>query len=270
MSKWLIPLLAVLLITSLAGAKDIVWITENLDFDLDTVPDDQGWVDLLTDNGHTVNVQAGAYWTTLDQGKIDMLNAAELVIVGRCTNSGNYDDGSEPTQWNAVTAPMILMNSYLARSNRWRWINSTTLIDGGSPVLEAVDAGHPVFNGVTLNAGTVVALDNTVGTGNVNFIGSIDVGNGSLIAKAEGNDWSWIAEWDTGVEYYSGGLVAGGPRMLFSAGVREDDALDLPCGAYNLTADGETMFLNAVTYIPEPATIALLGLGTLALRRRRK
>ncbi|MHC4173582.1 MAG: PEP-CTERM sorting domain-containing protein [Planctomycetota bacterium] len=39
---------------------------------------------------------------------------------------------------------------------------------------------------------------------------------------------------------------------------------------YNLAPAGEALFLEAVATIPEPATIALLGLVGLALLRRKR
>jgi hypothetical protein len=83
-----------------------------------------------------------------------------------------------------------------------------------------------------------------------------------------------MAIWDKGQEFYAGaGQTAGDNRMYFAAGAREGtDAAGVYWGQgmYNLTPEGEAMFLAAVATIPEPATIALLGLGGLALLGSRK
>jgi len=77
------------------------------------------------------------------------------------------------------------------------------------------------------------------------FANSTDVGNGTLIAKRADNDQIWIAEWQIDQEFYPGsGHFAGGPRLYFASGSAED--VD---GRYNLNADGEKMFLNAVRYM---------------------
>ena len=233
---------------------NIIWVTETQDSDLDGIQDDQGFTDLLTAEGHTVDVRLD-YWSELDlePNKVDELNAADLVIVSRSVSSGNFDESDEPALWNSVTAPMIQMSTYLVRANRWLWVNTNDVNDVDA-LLMAVDTSHPVFDGVTLEMGTIViAYDNTVSGGLTTFPSTIDVGNGTLIAQTFGIDCAAIVEWDAGVEMYPGlGAIAGGPRMFFACGSHEEDAAGVdvgPQGGYNLTADGELMFRNAVNYM---------------------
>ena len=268
MLKRFIPMVLVLALSltlPVNATYNITWVSEDIDNDGDGIMDDQGWIDLLTAQGYSVDVQRN-YWQTLDEDKIDTLNSADLVIVSRASNSGNYNDGDETSQWNSITAPMILSSTHLAESNRWRWIDSTTLIDDmGAPLMDIVDGSHPIFANLLIDV-----LDESVGSGNTTFLDTINVGNGTLIATAAELDAAWIAEWQQGVEYYDGsGQYSGGHRMFFVAGTQESDGM--PQGAYNLTPQGEVIFLSTVAYmIPEPATIALLGLGGLILLRRRK
>jgi hypothetical protein len=233
-----------------AGAN-IVWVTETVDDDADGIQDDQAWIDWLAAEGHTVDVRRD-YWLELDPNKVDELNAADLVIVSRGATSGGYDEGDEPALWNSVTSPLITLNCYLTRTNRWLWMD-TTATEHADDILMAVDTTHPVFDGVTFEMGSmVIFLDNTVGTGLATFVGSTDVGNGTLIAQRLSADQAWIAEWPAGVEFFAGsGQIAGGPRMLFVAGTQEGDiaVVSNPQGAWNLTADGEIMFRNAINYM---------------------
>ncbi len=236
-------------LTLSSRAADIIWITESYDLDLNGIQDDQEWIDWLTAEGYPLDVQRNN-WMVLDTGKIEALNSADLVIISRATNSGNYDEEGEADQWNSITAPMLSTNVYLARSSRWLWMDTTAYIrEVGSPPLEAVDAEHAVFFGVPLDENNqVVAYDDTIGSGDTTFMNFLDVGNGSLIATVAGEEWTAIAEWDEGVEYYDGAdQFAGGRRLLFSSGTQEVDAT--PQGALNLTADGRKMFLNAVRYM---------------------
>ena len=261
----IVLLFALCLTLPVEATYNIIWISEETDRDNDGIMDDQGWIDLLTDQGYSVDVQRN-YWETLDDDQIDALNSADLIIVSRAANSGNYDDGDEPTLWNSITTPMILTSTHLARSNRWSWIDSTSIIDDiGAPLMDIVDGSHPIFADLLIDV-----LDESIGTGDTTFLETTDVGNGTLIAVAAGFDAAWIAEWEQGIEFFDGaGQFAGGPRMFFVAGTQERG--DTPQGAYNLTPEGEMIFLGAVAYmIPEPATIVLLGLGGLILLRHRK
>ncbi len=237
-----------------AGAN-IIWVSSTRDYDVDGVQDDQAWIDWLVAEGYNVDVRID-YWKELDAAKVDELNAADLVIISRSTYDHDHSDGNEPTLWNSVTTPLITMNSWLVNSNRWRWINTTDWVRRDH-IMMALDTTHPVFDGVTFETGNlVIFLDNTVGSGQATFVGSIDVGNGTLIAQTLA-DFTWIAEWPAGVEFYAGsGHIAGGRRMLFTAGTQQrDGSPPTPWGAWNLTAEGEKMFRNAINYMLPAAPI---------------
>jgi hypothetical protein len=103
-------------------AADIVLVGEAHDYDVDGIQDDQQLVDWLVAEGHSVDVQYDN-WTTLNPDKMEVLNAADLIIVSRTCNSTLYDEGNEPTQWNSATTPLILMQALITRSNRWKWVN---------------------------------------------------------------------------------------------------------------------------------------------------
>jgi hypothetical protein len=243
-------------LASSISAANIIWVSDQYDELTDQIPDDMGWVDVLEANGYTVDNTSGAafgngYWRTLDTDKIATLNAADLVIVSRGSNSGDYaSDATEIEQWNSITTPLILMNPYISRSSRWLWVDNTTLAeDGGTPKIEAVDPAHPIFYGMELDTENQVEIyDQLVGTGTVSFYGTTNVGNGTLIGTVEDQDWTSIAEWKAGVEFYDGsGQIAAGRRMSLCMGTRE--GVGYGRGEYNLNAEGEKLFLNAVAYM---------------------
>jgi len=189
----------------------------------------------------------------LDAGKIDDLNAADLIIVSRTSNSARYDEGEEPTQWNSATTPLILMQALIARSNRWKWINSSNQIDfGGAPALKVVEPGHPIFVNVTLSEDNLVqVVDPNIGSGHTSSINADNVGNGTLLAREVGTELPWIAEWEPGVEFYDGaGQIPADKRLMLFAGTRESDGPPpTPWGAWNFTAEGEKIFRNAINYM---------------------
>jgi len=228
---------------------NIVWVSDGYDDNGDEISDDLAWADLLTAQGYNVNYVAPSpelgdgYWTELDQDKLDALNAADLVIVSRNSNSGDYANDDEETQWNSVTSPLILMSTHIVRSSRWKFLD-TTSTNNAVALMQAADLTSPAFAGVNLDANAQVeALTAELAT----FPGTAEAGNGTVIATRADTGEIWIAAWDAGVEYYDGaGETAGGPRMFFTGGTQETDEPNVGRGEVNLTAEGQKVFLNSV------------------------
>jgi hypothetical protein len=254
MCKKLIYVIPVIFILSLClmssvQAQNIVWCSENLDVDEDGLVDDWEWVELLESVGYTVYSEPGV-WADLDDEHIEILNNADLVIFSRGSNSGGYNQEGEPEIWNSIPVPLILMNAYVTRNSRWLWIDSTEMVErAASPILEALDVAHPVFTGVELDASNrVQVFDPNVDTGEITFIGTTEVGNGSLIAKAADEDWAFIVEWEPDIEFYEGsGQAPAARRMLFTAGIHPSTGGF--GGRYSQTEEGRQLFLNAVSYM---------------------
>jgi len=227
-------------------AANIIFISGAYDDNADGEPDDQSWIDLLEANGYTVDESfRNQEARTLDDDKIAALNAADLIIFSRNSDSGNYaSDATEITQWSSITAPMILKSVHTARSSRWLWVNTDTLPNYSDSAIDILETGHPIFAGIPNGA---QITDGAVGPST--FVGITDMGNGTVLAQVEGQDATWIAEWETGVEFYPGsGQFAGGPRLIFCGGTQEAIP-DIGRGEYNLTPVGEELFLNAVRYM---------------------
>jgi len=239
-------LLLVLLLMPSVQAARIIWVTETRDTDSDGIQDDQAFIDLLEAEGHTVDAQLG-YWMSLDGAKVAALNNADLIVVSRACHSGNYDETGEALEWNAVETPLILMNPYVSRNSRWLWIDSTSIQNLVAPPMEVLAPGHALFAGVAMDGNTdVQASDAHVGSGQTSFIGTTNLGNGTLLAATGAN--TWIAEWEPGIEFYAGsGQIPAERRLLLCGGTQEVGAT--PQGAYNYTAQGEAIFLNAIKYM---------------------
>ncbi|NQV31794.1 MAG: discoidin domain-containing protein, partial [Phycisphaeraceae bacterium] len=218
------------LMTTAQGAS-IIWVDEGA---ADSFPT---WQALLEGAGHTVTQMSDM--RTLDQGKIDAMNAADLVIVSRDSDSGNYDDGEEIGQWNGLTVPLIQTSVYLIRSSRWLWVDDT-----GTPGVTddlTIAEDHSLFKGVG-QAGDSLPMVTSL----TNLSGTTDAGNGQILAThADGR--LWIAYWEAEVEFYAGaGQMGAAPRMFFAAGLNENSA---DKGNMNLTEAGQQIFLNAIAFM---------------------
>jgi hypothetical protein len=98
--------------------------------------------------------------STAGQDTIDMLNAADLVIIGRSGPSSNFQQDADRIAWNAITAPVMLICQWKARSSRLRWFNSTDSYheDQAPPIAygKVADPTDPIF------ANANVAADSTI------------------------------------------------------------------------------------------------------------
>jgi len=239
----LVLLLAFCMASSVQAAN-IIWISGFFDDNGDGGPDDQAWVDMLEAQGYTVDYTPG--WEDLDDDKVAALNAADLIIISRNSNSGDYDDdATEISQWNSITTPIIQSSTHLIRSSRWLWFDTTTLPTLSDVVVDISVPSHPIFAGVS---SPVQITDGVVGPSSFADITGVGAGNGTLLANVTGGEVAWIVEWEEGIEYYPGsGQIAGGSRMFFAAGTQEGDGIGR--GEYNLTPEGEKVFFNAVRYM---------------------
>jgi len=248
MSKKLIFLVLLLAfcMASSVQAANIIWVSGFYDDNGDGEPDDQAWVDMLEAQGYTVDYTPG--WTDLDDSMITALNAADLIIISRNSDSASYaNDATEITQWNSITTPILQNSTHMIRNSRWLWFDTATLPTLSDVVVDISAPSHPIFAGVS---SPVQITDGAVGPSSFVDITGIGTGNGTLLAKVTNAEAAWIVEWEEGVEYYPGsGQITGGPRMFFAGGTQEDAATGIGRGEYNLTPEGEKVFLNAVRYM---------------------
>jgi hypothetical protein len=231
-----------------APKATIIWVSDAYDENPDGLPDDQGWIDFLSAQGYNVDYRMGpapgnGFWRTLDQSKIDALNAADLVIVSRNLNSGDYNNGNERDQWNGVTTPLIGLAMHPLRSSHWKWFNTTT-INTAVPMMQPVDVNSPIFKDITRDAnGQISVLGPTMGS---SFPGTQSAGNGVVLATRADTGDVWIASWAAGTEFYAGaGQIPAGPRVFF-AGALQETVPTVGRGEFNLTDSGQALFLNVV------------------------
>ncbi|MDF1739372.1 MAG: autotransporter-associated beta strand repeat-containing protein, partial [Verrucomicrobiales bacterium] len=115
----------------ISSQPNVILVTDNAVSDQDTI-------DFLTSQ-FGANVTTGTFnaLTFADQA---LLASADLVIVSRTTNSGNYDNGggdladgeAEVAFWEDLETPTILMSSFIARNSRWDWVDTGGLVNSAS------------------------------------------------------------------------------------------------------------------------------------------
>lgn len=238
---------------------------------------DKAYTDLLTAKGYNVT-----RYVTTGTPDPSVVEAADLVIIGRSINSGNYQNAGA-TAWNTVSAPTIVMAGYTLRNNRMGYVTaSTTPVDATNDItLTVSNPAHPIFAGIPLTGDT---MDNPF-AGLVSYPPGVTLVNpprgisispdpidadGTVLATvstAGGGPVGAmvIAEWPAGAQLtHAGGAgtdTLAGRRLVFLSGSREADGEGQSgntAGLFDLTADGTQMFLNAVEYMlhPEPYKVA--------------
>ncbi len=235
-NTFLMSILFILIGALSVPAADIIWVDED-------TADESGyseWETLLESAGHTVTHRTDM--TTLDDDKIETLNAADLVIIGRRTNSGAYIDDDEINQWNGLTVPLILCNVYLARSSRWQWLNNTDVLELQADDSITIEQDHPMFHGVGDVGDEITMLTGP----EWNILDINDAGNGQVLATHSVDGWLWIVYWDSETPFYDGSSQQSAwPRLWFCAGT--DDAPG-PSDT-RLTPEGQALFINAVNFM---------------------
>ena len=232
-----------------------------------TWEDDQ-WRNLLESNGHSIVEHAPFDLLETDDGtQLDLLNTADIVIVSRDSNSGDYanDPIFETLTWNEeLNVPLMLMTPYITRSNRWDWVASTSIVNS-TGAMTATAPNHDIFANVALNGDNAFDFHSQLGnrgpnpdTGEFDDSGEFgqdnidlvdaDFGPNANVLAVDEAGLPWIATWDEGDQFYPGstGGFAGAARMYFSAGSDDDP---VSWGEKNITRAGDQLFLNAVALL---------------------
>jgi len=235
-----------------AGAASILMVTNN-----NTTT--QSLNDFLVNNGHTVT-RGDFIGGIPDQATLD---AHDLILVARETDSGQYDDGTEPQDWNGVAKPTINMAPHIMRSNRWGWIDGTSIpgqgdLTGFDPF---PDANHPFLQGV--GSPTIF----TQATGITGADSDLPAAATTVATYAAGASHG-IYVIPEGTTMFNGRGTAGDIRIGYIRG--NEGSWD------NISADGGQILLNMINSvaIPEPSSVVLamlglMGVGCLAYGRRR-
>jgi hypothetical protein len=280
----LVALAAVALIVSArpAQAADIAWLSfhaadndPSAPIDLLGVTEapDIGYTTALASAGHTVTRIVAPANAQDVVGFGAQLNGFDLVIHSRSIGSGLYDTDPEVAFWNGLTSPHMIMSGYLLRNVRMGYTSGGTIPDTAGPIkLTAAAPAHPIWAGIALDGNLQMVNDYTSGlplfNGSPQRGISVNTdpltGGGLLIARDStpgdpGNAGTGmiIAEWQAGAVLPNtiGGATVptttlGGKRMVFLSGGRETNGVTADsAGVFDLTATGQQMFFNAISYL---------------------
>lgn len=195
----------------------------------------------LVSKGHAVTVDE----RTTGPGNAESF---DLVIVTRETNSGSYDEGNEPHDWNELNVPVICMSPYLMRSSRWGWMNGEGILNLGdltgydSPF---VNPSHPIVSGRNTNF-----LSPAYSTHGVTSSLSPTAVEIATLGSGASHGIFVIPPGTT--MYDAQGTIAGGLRIGFIRG--NDASWD------NITANGEQILVNMIAYaVGYSPTLASVG-----------
>jgi hypothetical protein len=206
--------------------------------------EDNPQIDWLKKNGaHVTKFFPGSSLAAAGQDTIDMLNAAELIIVGRSPSSGDFDGDDEPV-WNALTAPLVINSQWVARSHRIGMFNSRSayhLNEGPEVAYATTDMPDDViFSNVTLGDSLDWCLPPH------DFIENADSANNGTMVAMYNMTSPLIARWDAGTPYYEGSVgTPAGPRVYF--GIGNDDVYK--SNFFPLTDAAQQVYLNEIARI---------------------
>lgn len=199
-----------LLETRLALAVNVLVVTDPAN--ASAQPDDTALLSFLTAAGHTIDADSGPF--TAAPPTPAQLADVDLIIVSRTVQSGNYDDGTERVDWNALSKPMIVMSPHLARSSHWGLLSGTTIVnDAATPANYNAfpNPSHPFINGQTTSftpAGiTIDGLVSTTVPAGATTVATITV---------SGQTEAAIVDIPAGSTSFGGSGNFGGRRVFFT------------------------------------------------------
>jgi hypothetical protein len=220
-------LLFSLIVLQSNAQKTIIFVT-------DDAVNSQMYADDLASLGHTIVIKTDLN-VEPSPDQINELNAADLIIIPRTTNSANYNF---PAIWNNIETPILLQSCFLTRNTRLAWFNMAEVNEADGVDVTVIEASHPIFKDIDVSSGNL--LINTTAPLHTNPV--TDAGNGKILAVSATSGNIVIAEWPKGTQFFEGSEYSATEyRGLLLTGI-----------SYDFTPEAKLLYLNFVNYILNP------------------
>jgi hypothetical protein len=172
-----------------------------------------------------------------------MLNAADLVIIGRGPASSGFQDSSSRARWNSLTAPVILVSQWVARNSRINWFPSGTSNQtnaSGITVGIAKNTADPIFAYSTFDASNTSEWSYLAD----DYIAVTTPFNGDTVVYREGAPLV-VRFWEDSAYYPGAKDTVRGPRTYFGFG---NDA-NGPTNFFPLTKSAQAAYYGEIMRI---------------------
>ncbi len=215
-------------------------------------------IEFLQDQGFNVTkFWAGRGINTWGADTLTMLDDADLVILGRSINSGEFGDSIERVYWNAIDAPVMYVSPWHVRNNRNHLFNSSSAehYNTTGHIATALIPGDAIFDDVTLDLNDQMLWnpDRTDGI-------KVTTGdcNGEIVASI-GDSIPLIVRFDPDIPFYVGGPdSAVAERVYFGFGIDAYNLVSWQAGYFNLSRGAKQVYLAEVCrMLGIPAQIAV-------------
>ncbi|MBN2102726.1 T9SS type A sorting domain-containing protein [bacterium] len=209
---------------------------------------DKLFIDDLIDLGYNVIPFYNTALELASEATLDTLNNADLVIVGRSTSSNDFGPPHKEA-WNDVTAPMLMLHLWCARSQRMNWFETESCVhynDIGALYAHIIEPDDPVFEGKYVLNELVLWAE-----GAYDVLDILDAGNGTALVIAD--DFTiQFARFEAGFEFYPGSVdMPAGPRTYIGNG--NDDPTDSEgthiFNYYNFSEAAKQVYFNEVALL---------------------
>ena len=192
-----------------------------------------------------LTLTTGRRLSIVGQDTVDMLNAADLVIIGRSNASSDFGSSDSATRaaWNHMTVPIILNSQWIARNSRLNWFPSGTANQNNDPGIyqgTAKNTADPIFAFSTFDANSTTDWTYRAD----DWLSVTAPFNGDTVVYREG--CPLVVRFMEDSAFYPGALdTVMAPRTYFGFG--NDNAG--PFNYFNLTASAQAAYYGEIMRI---------------------